>query len=336
MVGIDPERGLGGPKPIFDFRFVSGSHDAALEKLSKGRYCLVPDHFERESGLTVGDKFEVLKFGSAQPAIEYEIAGVVSMSGWHWMSKVGLRNRNGSRSAGLIFTDIDRVREDFGIERTNALWLNANGEIGEQALKSSIESIVLPASTATNSESAPRRFGSGPGGFGGGPPGGFGGGVNIRSREGVRLAIRERADGIIWLLSRLPLITLIVTSLGIVNTIVSSVRARQWDLGVLRAVGLTRWSLFRLIVCESLLIGIATCLLSFAFGVLAGYCGTGVTRYVNVRGGQIVPLVIPWVQIGIGCGFTLTLCFFAAIWPAMKTGLKEPLRLLQAGRAATT
>lgn len=336
MVGIDPKRGLGGPKPIFDFRFVSGSHDAALEKLSKGRYCLVPDHFERESGLTVGDKFEVLKFGSAQPAIEYEIAGVVSMSGWHWMSKVGLRNRNGSRSAGLIFTDIDRVREDFGIERTNALWLNSNGEIGEQALKSSIESIVLPASTATNSEVAPRRFGSVPGGFGGGPPGGFGGGVNIRSREGVRLAIRERADGIIWLLSRLPLITLIVTSLGIVNTIVSSVRARQWDLGVLRAVGLTRWGLFRLIVCESLLIGIATCLLSFAFGVLAGYCGTGVTRYVNVRGGQIVPLVIPWVQIGIGCGFTLTLCFFAAIWPAMKTGLKEPLRLLQAGRAATT
>ena len=35
----------------------------------------------------------------------------------------------------------------------------------------------------------------------------------------------------------LPLITLLVTSLGVVNTIMASVRARRWELGVLRPWG---------------------------------------------------------------------------------------------------
>ena len=148
------------------------------------------------------------------------------------------------------------------------------------------------------------------------------------------MAIRERANGIIWLLSRQPLVTLLVTSLGVVNTIVSSVRARRWELGVMRAIGVTRFGLFRMILCEAILVGVAACLLSFAFGVTAGYCGTGITRYVNVPGGQVTPLIVPWMQIGVGFAMTLILCLIAALWPAMQTGRTEPLRLLQAGRTS--
>ena len=52
--------------------------------------------------------------------------------------------------------------------------------------------------------------------------------------RGVRKTVNERADGIIWTLSLLPLITLAVASLGVVNTVLSSIRARRWDMGVLR------------------------------------------------------------------------------------------------------
>ena len=103
----------------------------------------------------------------------------------------------------------------------------------------------------------------------------------------------------------------------------------------MRAIGLTRFSLFRLILCEAFLVGLSACILSFGFGIMAGYCGTGVTRYVNVRGGQITPLIIPWTQIGIGFSLTLSLCLIAAVWPAFRIGRAEPLRLLQAGRTAT-
>jgi putative ABC transport system permease protein len=342
LVGVDPDLGLGGPRPVFNFTFVRGQRDEALAKIKRGRYCLVPDHFERESGLSVGDKFSVLANDTTKKAVEYEIAGVVSMAGWHWMSKVGLRNGGGGRSAGLMFAAFDQVRKDFRIERVNAFWLNGDGSATEDGIKESLLKI-----TERSFDPGLTRLGRGhTDGMDVARPGPPGRGrraesasssrttVNIRSREGVRVAIRERANGIIWLLSRLPLVTLFVTSLGIVNTIVASVRARQWDLGVMRAVGVTRFGLFRLILCEAFLVGAAACILSFGFGIMAGYCGTGVTRYVNVRGGQITPLVIPWMQIGIGFSLTLSLCLIAALCPAIRTGRTEPLRLLQAGRSA--
>jgi putative ABC transport system permease protein len=98
---------------------------------------------------------------------------------------------------------------------------------------------------------------------------------------------------------------------------------------------LTRFGLFRLIVAESLLIGVVACLLSLGFGAMAGYCGTGVTRYINIRGGQITPLVIPWTKLTVGFGIAIGLCLIAALWPAFRTGRTEPLRLLQAGRAGS-
>jgi len=44
--------------------------------------------------------------------------------------------------------------------------------------------------------------------------------------------------------------------------------------------------------------------------------------------------VIPWAQLSIGFGMALGLCLLAALWPAILTGRAEPLKLLQAGRAA--
>jgi putative ABC transport system permease protein len=135
-------------------------------------------------------------------------------------------------------------------------------------------------------------------------------------------------------MSQLPLVTLLVTSIGVINAIMASIRARRWEMGVLRAVGITRFALFRLILAEAALIGLVACLLSLAFGVMAGWCGTGVSRYVSFFGGMATPLVVPWLKLALGFAVTLALCLAAALWPAISTGRTEPLRLLQAGRTA--
>ena len=133
---------------------------------------------------------------------------------------------------------------------------------------------------------------------------------------------------------QLPLITLLVTSLGVVNTVVASVRARRWELGVLRAVGVSRSALIRMVVAEGILIGLVTCLISLAFGLLAGWCGTGISQYESFFGGLNPSLVIPWRELLVGFSATLGLCFLAALGPAIATGRSEPLGLLQQGRAA--
>ncbi|MGA2064591.1 MAG: FtsX-like permease family protein [Thermoguttaceae bacterium] len=336
MVGVDPEQALGGEKPMFDFQFVEGSRREALEKLKRGRYCLVPDHFQRESGLGVGGKFAVIPPESPDERVEYEIAGVVSMTGWHWMSKVGLRNRGGGRSAALMFAQYDQVRRDFAINRVTFFWMNLDGTASEDEIKESLQTIAQRNFDINVAKS--RQRGRGPLGQTG--PGGdrrrdYTASVNLQSAAGVRQTVNARADGIIWTLSLLPLVTLAVASVGVVNTVLSSIRARRWDMGVLRAIGVTRLGLVRMILAEAILVGIVACLLSLGFGAMAGYCGTGITRYINIRGGQIVPLIIPWAKLAIGFGATLGLCSLAALWPAVATGRTEPLKLLQAGRAAT-
>ncbi len=214
MVGVAPAS-LSGQRPLFPFEFVAGSRDEAVGKLSRGRYCLVPDHFARESGLGVGDKFAVLPSNdsgaqrgarslsastseSVEPVpapepmeqIEYEIAGVVSMPGWHWMSKQGFRQ---GRAAGLMFADFAQVRRDFDLPRTTLFWMNLDGTASEAAIQSSMEKIA-----ARNDDPRVRtgiRAGPGGGRFGRRTAGAT---VTLKTADSVRTAIRERADGIIW------------------------------------------------------------------------------------------------------------------------------------------
>ena len=373
MLGVDGELAFGGSKPLFNFKFTAGSREEAIKKFKTGgRYCLVPDHFEREANLHIGDKFAVRLPAEPDKSVEYEIAGVVNMNGWQWMSKGGLRNAGGTRSAGLMFAPIEKVREDFAIKQVSFFWFNldknfqlseeaiADGKKQEDVVKDELQEIAVKYYKPTDRGSG--RGGRGRGGLADGsprttpmeatptaggvdaapaatPPRGFGRGgggpkVETRTVAGVRAAMSDRAVGIFKILSRLPLVTLFVTSLGVINTVLASIRARRWDMGIMRSLGVTRFQLFRLILAEALLIGIVACLLSLAFGAMAGYCGVGVTRYVNVRGGQITTLIIPWIPILYGFAITLSLCLIAAIWPAIRTSFKEPLTLLQQGRTA--
>jgi len=82
------------------------------------------------------------------------------------------------------------------------------------------------------------------------------------------------------------------------------------------------------------LIGLAACILSLAFGVVAGWCGTGLTKHIDFFGGLETPLVVPWSHLTLGFGMAIGLSLLAALWPAISTGRTEPLKLLQAGRAA--
>ena len=90
-----------------------------------------------------------------------------------------------------------------------------------------------------------------------------------------------------------------------------------------------------MILAEGLLIGLVACLLSLSFGVMAGWCGTGISQYVSFFGGLATPLVVPWGKLAAALAATLGLCLAASLWPAIRIGRAEPLRLLREGRSAT-
>ncbi|MCX7428354.1 MAG: ABC transporter permease [Planctomycetia bacterium] len=237
----------------------------------------------------------------------------------------GLRRRSG-RSAALVFASREDVRRDFGLDKTNFLWFDTRPGADLDRIGAALRMIAerhpgrqQPVNAQGTWEFATTMFGST---------------VRVTTAEQVRQRINARADSMIWGMSELPLVTLLVTSLGVVNAVLASVRSRRWEMGVMRAVGLTRFALLRMILAEGLLIGLVACVLSLGFGVMAGWCGTGISRYVSFFGGMATPLVIPWAKLALGFGATLLLCLAAAMWPAVATGRREPLKLLQAGRVA--
>ncbi|PQO38478.1 ABC transporter permease [Blastopirellula marina] len=325
LVGIDPERGIGAKDALLKFHFVEGDAATAAKRLKQGNACVVPDHFARAAGLGIGDAFELIPPYSPEQRVKYEIAGIVRLPGWHWMTKFsGLRRQSG-RSAALVFTAFDDVRRDFNLPETNFFWMETEPEVNYETLGASLQAIGdryegerQPVNGQGTWEFAARNFGST---------------VRITTVDDVRERIQGRAAGMIWGMGQLPLVTLAVSALGVLNTILASVRTRQWDMGVLRSLGLTRWGLVRLILAEGCLIGLVACVLSASFGVMAGWCGVGISQYVSFFGGLSPTLILPWNPLLFGCGITLALCVIAAIWPAVSAGRQEPLRLLQAGRS---
>lgn len=323
LMGVDPDLAFGGGDPVIDVSFAAGSRDAALAKLKAGQACIVPDYFLDAAGLKLGDSLELVP-PDAPPGtvVRYEIAAAVELPGWQWITKMtGLRRRM-TRTGAMVFAPFADVRRDFGLKGVNFFWLDTDGSVSSKQVESAMQKIAESHGeshfqVAGVGEVISRR-----------PY------ARVTSSQAVRDGIRDRADGMIWGMSQLPLVTLLITSLAVVNTIVSSVRARRWDLGILRALGTTRGGLVRLILAESILIGLVVCALGLAFGLMAGWCGTGMSPYLSPFGGFATPLVIPWSKLALGLGTALTLGLLSALWPAFTTGRAEPLRLLKAGRGA--
>jgi putative ABC transport system permease protein len=326
LIGLDPAAGLTGAHPLLNLDFVAGSRDEAVARLKQGRACIVPDHFARATGLGLGDRFRMIPPEAPDKPVEYTIAGVVNLPGWHWMTKLsGLRRRAG-RSAAMVFAAFDDVRRDFRVEKTNFLWFNMEPEASIDQIGAAFQPIAERNRGLRQpvNDQGTWAFGASM----------FGPYVRVTTADDIRQRIGTRASGMIWAMARLPLVTLLVAALGVMNAVLASVRARRWEMGVMRAVGITPAALVRLILAEGLLLGAVACLLSIVFGVTAGWCGVGISQYASFFGGLNPTLVVPWDNLALGLAATLLLCLGAAAWPAVATGRTEPLELLQAGRAA--
>jgi putative ABC transport system permease protein len=323
LIGVDPELAFGGQDPMIDAMFAAGDRATAVAKLKAGRACLVPDHFLASSGMKLGDQLELFPFEDRSgPAVSYEIVGAVSLPGWQWITKMtGLRRRT-VRTGGLVFAPFAEVRRDFEIKRINFFWLDTDGSVTASQLEGSMQAIAEAHGEAkfrvpgVGEVTSRRPY------------------ARVTSAEGVRAGVGSRADEMIWGMSQIPLVTLLIASLAVLNTIVSSVQARRWDLGILRALGTTRGGIVRLILAESLLIGLVVSVLGMGFGAMAGWCGLGMARYLSPFGGMDTSLVIPWARIAIGLIISVGLCLLAALWPAVTTGRAEPLQLLRSGRGS--
>jgi putative ABC transport system permease protein len=120
-------------------------------------------------------------------------------------------------------------------------------------------------------------------------------------------------------------IAVIVGLLGIINTLSMAVLERTREIGVLRALGGSRWRIRRTMLTESLLISVAGSLVGIALGLLVGVFWVISIRESTLAGLNLeipVPILVAIGALGILIGA------LAAIVPARRAARLDPLKAL--------
>ena len=243
----------------------------------------------------------------ADETIQYEVAGVVRWPGCQTLIVLsGLRIRKGL--GGLMLTDGDQVRADYGLNDWQFFWFNVKPGtqyVQTESFVTQLAESKLPLDRSDRSVD-----------------------VRVTTSDSIRDFLDLIANKIILSFSRMPLIILLITTIAVLNTVVASVRTRRWEIGLLRAVGVDRFQLVRLILAETVLLGLCACVLSLSFGFFCAWCSLGLLNH-SLVGLMQIPLVVPSRQLGCGLGITLGLCAIVAVWVGWRISRESPSDLLK-------
>ncbi len=137
--------------------------------------------------------------------------------------------------------------------------------------------------------------------------------ITVNDRAGLIAQQNEQADQGLLMIYGLLALALIIAVLGIVNTLALSVIERTREIGLLRAVGMSRSQLRRMVTLES----VAMALLGAVMGVLLGlFFGLAVWKAFQDDG--LTELSVPAGQLAIFAVAAVVVGALAAFFPARR------------------
>jgi putative ABC transport system permease protein len=148
-------------------------------------------------------------------------------------------------------------------------------------------------------------------------------GVVVETQEGFKDIQSEGVNRLLLFLYVLLALSVIVSLFGMVNTLVLSVFERTRELGMLRAVGMTRRQARRMIRQESII----TALIGAALGLPLGIALAAlVTVKLEDEG---LSFAVPVTTIVVFVAAAILAGVLAAVWPARRAARLDVLRALQ-------
>ncbi len=138
-------------------------------------------------------------------------------------------------------------------------------------------------------------------------------------------AVDDALARVFGLFDALALIAIFVAALGIVNTLSMGVYERVRELGVLRATGMTRRQVWRMVIVEAGILGIVGAIIGCATGIVVGQVMIGLAG-----GGSLqLPFELDWRTILVTAVFGIVIAMLAAIWPARLASRMPIVRAVQ-------
>ncbi|MYS14122.1 FtsX-like permease family protein [Streptomyces sp. SID4982] len=137
--------------------------------------------------------------------------------------------------------------------------------------------------------------------------------LQVRDQADYKKLVHDQISVLLFLVYALLGLAIVIAVLGVVNTLALSVVERTREIGLLRAIGLSRRQLRRMIRLESVVIAVFGAVLGLALGLVWGVCGQQVLalrglKELQVPWGTIVAVVIGSAVVGV----------VAALLPALR------------------
>lgn len=147
--------------------------------------------------------------------------------------------------------------------------------------------------------------------------------VTLKNPQEFAAEQKEQINLFLYLIYALLGLAVIIAVLGIVNTLALSVIERTREVGLLRAVGLSRRQLRRMVRLES----VAVAVLGAVLGVLMGIAfGVALQRAIADQGIDV--LSIPWLRLAVFVVLAALVGVLAAVLPARRAARLNVLRAI--------
>jgi putative ABC transport system permease protein len=147
--------------------------------------------------------------------------------------------------------------------------------------------------------------------------------LQVQDRSDVKRSAQQSIDQFVTLLTVLLALSIIIATLGIVNTLALSVIERTREIGLLRAVGTSRRQTRRMIRLESVVIAVFGGLLGIAIGVLFGIA---VQQAVSDKGLDVLSVPVPTLAAYVVLSALIGV--LAAAWPAWRASRLDVLKAI--------
>jgi putative ABC transport system permease protein len=297
FVGFDPE-------PFFRMtrmQWVQGDPVTALARLKQGGAVIVAREFLTAQGLGVGKTFTARQEDREHT---FEIVGVVSSPGLEVASKFfNVGEDYTDQALHAVFGSRSDMKDRFfGGEpapiQLITISLTDQARRDDAAALEAIRERMLPYGI-----------------------------LDAGSGRQIKEQITFFATGALVAVSVIAMVAMLVACFGVANLIIAGIESRQFEFGILRAVGARRGLLTRLILGEALLIALTACILGTLMGTQGSWAGQRLYRLLL---GLDLRLRPPAGPIAIGWLIVIALTL-AAAWPAVwRLGKKQPRDLLAA------
>lgn len=285
------------PEPFFamtELDWIEGDPEVAKRRLAEGGSVIVAREFQVAQGLGVGDTFTC---SYNERTASFEIVGVVTSPGLELISKFfNVGKEYVDQSLHAVFGSRKDMREQFGNDSIALIQMDLSEDISDEEALNIIRETL---------------FGAGV--------------IDAGSGRQIRAQLESIVRTFLTVFSAVAVLSMLIACFGVANVVASGIQARQFEFGVLRAMGAQRGLLTRLVVGESVLIAAAAGVLGTLMGLQGAWAGRKLDALILGLELETRP---EYAVIASGVAVVLLFSVGSALPSILRLGMRSPRDLL--------